>query len=91
MTFIRSVVKFNRDRRVSDVIRPGNQRGNFGSVATVRRAGIELRNNLKSASYGYVNGLRQNVLQLQAVCVDILSAPDMQNPFSTEDVWETME
>lgn len=91
VTFIRSVAKFYRDRRVSDVIRPDSQRGNFGSIAVVRRAGIELRNNLKSASYGYVNVLRQEVFQLQATCVDILSAPDVQNLFGTEEVWETME
>jgi hypothetical protein len=91
VTFVRSVAKFYRDRRVSDVIRPDSQRGNFGSIASVRRAGIEVRNNLKAASYGYVNVLRLEVFQLQATCVDILSAPDVQNLFGTDDIWETLE
>ena len=91
LTFNQSVAKFFRDKRVSDVIRPGNQGGSFGSIATVRRAGLDLRNNLKAASYGYVNVLRQEVFQLQASCVDILSASDVQQLFGTKDVWETLE
>jgi hypothetical protein len=91
VTFNQSVAQFFRDKRVSDVIRPGNPGGSFGSIATVRRAGIDLRNNLKAASYGYVNVLRQEVFQLQASCIDILSASDVQNLFGTEDVWETLE
>lgn len=90
-SFAQNVVKFFRDKRISDVIRPGAESGSFGSVATVRRAGLDLRNNLKSASYGYVNVLRQEVFQLQASCIDILSASDVQNLFGTEDVWDTLE
>lgn len=91
VTFLRAVAKFYRDRRVSDVIRPDNQRGNFGTTAGVRQAAVAVRNNLKSASYGYVNVLRQEVFQLQATCVDILSAPDVQNLFGTDDIWDTLE
>lgn len=91
VAFAESVASFFRDKRVSDVIRPDAQRGTFGSIATVRRTGIDLRNNLKAASYGYVNVLRQEVYQLQASCIDILSAPDVQNLYGTENVWETLE
>ena len=62
--FMTQVAQFFRDKRISDVIRPRATDPSLGSVAVVRRAGLDLRNNLKSASYGHINILRVEVLQL---------------------------
>lgn len=91
LAFVQSIVQFLRDKRVSDVIRPDNRSGSYGSIATVRRTANDLRNNLKSASYGYVSVLRREVKQLETSCVDILGSSDVQNLFGTEDVWDTLE
>ena len=56
--FIGETAKFWRDRRISEVIRERATDPTFGSIAIVRRAGLDLRNNLKNSSYGYVNVLR---------------------------------
>lgn len=45
--FINSVAAFWRDKRISDVIRERAYDPSFVSIATVRRAGLDLRNNLK--------------------------------------------
>ena len=42
-----SVAEFFRDKRVSEVIRPRATDPSFGSIAVVRRAGLDLRNNLE--------------------------------------------
>ncbi|MEB3277745.1 MAG: hypothetical protein VKK42_02335 [Lyngbya sp.] len=56
--FINNVAEFWRDKRISDVIRERAFDPSFGSIATVRRAGLDLRNNLKWSSYGHVNVFR---------------------------------
>ena len=53
-----------RDKRISDVIRERAYDPSFGSVAIVRRSGLDLRNNLKWLSFGDVNVLRVEVMQL---------------------------
>ena len=45
--FVTSVAEFFRDKRVSEVIRPRATDPSFGSIAVVRRAGLDLRNNLE--------------------------------------------
>src|ERR1700687_5204717 len=48
--FINQVALYWRDKRISDVIRERAYDPSFGSVAIVRRAGLDLRNNPKSSS-----------------------------------------
>jgi hypothetical protein len=50
--FIHQVTLFWRDKRISDVIRERSYDPSFGSIAIVRRAGLDLRNNLKWLSFG---------------------------------------
>ena len=45
--FVNQVALFWRDKRISDVIRERAYDPSFGSIAIVRRAGLDLRNNLK--------------------------------------------
>ena len=62
--FANQVALFWRDKRISDVMRDRAYDPSFGSIAVVRRAGLDLRNNLKFTSYGHVNVLRVEVMQL---------------------------
>src|SRR5262245_9628577 len=48
--FVNQVSLFWRDKRISDVIRERSYDPSFGSIAVVRRAGLDLRNNLKWTS-----------------------------------------
>ena len=66
MNFTRNVSNFFQDKRVSEVVRPDNTRESFGSMAVVRRAGLDLRHNLKQVSYGHVAVLRSEVMVLCA-------------------------
>ncbi len=48
--FANQVALFWRDKRISDVMRERAYDPSFGSIAVVRRAGLDLRNNLKFTS-----------------------------------------
>jgi hypothetical protein len=85
------VARYFRDKRVSEVIRPQSDRGTFGSVAVVRRAGLDLRDNLKHASYGHVSVLRVEVMQLLEEAFDILGAPDICRLFGADNAWDVIE
>lgn len=89
--FVNSVGQFWRDKRISDVIRDRPQDPSFGSIATVRRAGLDLRNNLKWASYGHVNVMRIEVLQLLDEAFKILNADDVKNLFGSDNAWDVVE
>lgn len=89
--FVNSVGQFWRDKRISDVIRSGGNDPSFGSVATVRRAGLDLRNNLKWASYGHINVLRIEVLQLLDESFRILNSEDIRRLFGADNAWDVVE
>src|SRR5205085_3928194 len=72
--FIGETAKYWRDRRISEVIRERATDPTFGSIAIVRRAGLDLRNNLKNSSYGYVNVLRNETSQALQDAFDVLNA-----------------
>lgn len=63
----------------------------FGSIAIVRRAGLDLRNNLKNSSYGYVNVLRVETSQALAEAFKVLDAPDVRAQFGAANAWEMIE
>ncbi len=89
--FIAQVARFFRDKRVSEVIRPRPTDPSFGSVAIVRRAGLDLRNNLKQESYGHVNVLRVELLQLLDEAFRILRADDIKKLYGAESAWDVIE
>jgi hypothetical protein len=89
--FIREVALFWRDKRISDVMRERANDPTFGSIATVRRAGLDLRNNLKFSSYGHLLTLRVEVLQLLDEAFRILGADDVRNLFGATTVWDVIE
>ncbi len=89
--FINSVAAFWRDKRISDVIRERAYDPSFGSIATVRRAGLDLRNNLKWNSYGHVNVFRIETLQLLDESFRILGAEDVRRLFGADNAWDVVE
>jgi hypothetical protein len=90
-SFVREVTLFWRDKRVSEVIRERSNDPSFGSIATVRRAGLDLRNNLKFSSYGHLNVLRVEVMQLLDEAFRILGAEDIRSLFGAADAWDVVE
>jgi hypothetical protein len=89
--FVHQVTLFWRDKRISDVIRERAYDPSFGSIAIVRRAGLDLRNNMKWLSFGHLSVLRVEVLQLLEECFTILNAPDVKRLFGAEGPWDVVE
>ena len=89
--FIHQVTLFWRDKRISDVIRERAYDPSFGSIAIVRRAGLDLRNNLKWLSFGHLNVLRVEVLQLLEEAFKILNAEDVKRLFGADNAWDVVE
>jgi hypothetical protein len=89
--FIGEVAKYWRDKRVSEVVRERANDPTFGSVAIVRRAGLDLRNNLKNASYGYINVLRVETSQALAEAFKVLNSPDLRAQFGADNAWDMIE
>jgi hypothetical protein len=89
--FISEVAVFWRDKRVSEVMRERANDPTFGSIATVRRAGLDLRNNLKFASYGHLNVMTREVMMLLDDAFQILRSSDIRNLFGAETAWDVVE
>ncbi|HXG90949.1 MAG TPA: hypothetical protein VNN73_01095 [Blastocatellia bacterium] len=89
--FIDQVTLFWRDKRISDVIRERAYDPSFGSIAIVRRAGLDLRNNLKFMSYGHLNVLRVEVMQLLDEAFRILNSDDIKKLFGADTAWDVIE
>lgn len=89
--FNTEVAQFFRDKRISEVVRPNGRDITFGSIAVVRRAGLDLRANLKHASYGHVNVLAAEVSQLLEQAFAILDADDVKRVFGADNAWDTLE
>jgi hypothetical protein len=89
--FIHQVTLFWRDKRISDVIRERAYDPSFGSIAIVRRAGLDLRNNLKWLSFGHLNILRVEVMQLLEESFKILNSPDVKRLFGADNAWDVVE
>ena len=89
--FNAEVAQFFRDKRVSEVVRPNGRDLTFGSIAVVRRAGLDTRANLKHASYGHVVVLAAEVSQLLEQAFLILDADDVKRLFGADNAWDTIE
>ena len=89
--FINQVALYWRDKRISEVVRERAYDPSFGSMAIVRRAGLDLRNNLKFTSYGHLNVLRVEVMQLLDEAFRILGADDVRNLFGVDTSWDVVE
>ena len=89
--FIHQVTLFWRDKRISDVIRERSYDPSFGSIAIVRRAGLDLRNNLKWLSFGHLNVMRVEVMQLLEEAFRILDSDDIKRLFGADNAWDVVE
>jgi hypothetical protein len=89
--FANQVALFWRDKRISDVIRERAYDPSFGSIAIVRRSALDLRNNLKFTSFGHLNVLRVEVMQLLEEAFKILNADDVKRLFGADNAWDVVE
>jgi hypothetical protein len=89
--FIHQVTLFWRDKRISDVVRERAYDPSFGSIAIVRRAGLDLRNNLKWLSFGHLNVMRVEVMQLLEEAFKILDSDDVKRLFGADNAWDVVE
>src|SRR5215471_7863763 len=89
--FINQVALYWRDKRISDVVRERAYDPSFGSIAIVRRSGLDLRNNLKFTSFGHLNVLRIEVMNVLNDAFKILSAQDVMNLFGADNAWDVVE
>ncbi len=89
--FNNQVALFWRDKRISDVIRTGALDPSFGSIAIVRRSGFDLRNNLKFTSFGHINVMRVELMQLLDDAFKILGAQDVMNLFGVQTAWDVVD
>lgn len=89
--FMTEVSEFFRDKRISEVIRPRADDPSFGSIAVVRRAGLDLRNNVKHASFGHVAVLRVEALQLLDEAFRIMDSDDVKRLFGASNAWDVVE
>ena len=89
--FNEEVAAFWRDKRISDVIRERAYDPSFGSIAVVRRTGLDLRNNLKFASYGHINVLRVEVMALLEEAMTLLGSADIRSQFGADNAWDVIE
>src|ERR1700743_1611052 len=89
--FVHQVTLFWRDKRISDVIRERAYDPSFGSIAIVRRAGLDLRNNMKWLSFGHLNVLRVEVMQLLEEAFKILDSEDVKRLFGADNGWDVVE
>ncbi|HEV7757182.1 MAG TPA: hypothetical protein VGO94_15105 [Mycobacteriales bacterium] len=89
--FANQVALFWRDKRISDVIRLRAYDPSFGSIAIVRRAGLDFRNNLKFTSYGHLNVLRVELMQLLDEAYRILDSEDVKDLFGAANAWDVVD
>ncbi|MCA2213906.1 hypothetical protein [Jidongwangia harbinensis] len=89
--FVNQVTLFHRDKRISEVLRERSYDPSFGSIAVVRRAGLDLRNNLKFASFGHLNVLRVEVMQVLDEAFRILESDDVKRLFGADTSWDVLE
>src|SRR5262249_1435099 len=89
--FINQVTLFWRDKRISDVIRERAYDPSVGSIAIVRRSGLDLRNNLKFTSFGHLNVLRVEVMQLLDEAFRVLASDDIRRLFGADNAWDVIE
>ena len=88
---INQITLFWRDKRISDVIRERAYDPSFGSIAIVRRAGLDLRNNMKFTSFGNLNVLQVEVMQLLEEAFRILNSDDIKRLFGADTAWDVVE
>jgi hypothetical protein len=89
--FNNQVALFWRDKRISDVVRERAQDPAFGSIAIVRREGLDLRNNMKWTSFGHLSVMRVEVMQLLEEAFKILDSDDVKHLFGADNAWDVVE
>ena len=89
--FMTAVSRYFADKRFADAFRSGPDVPSFGSIAVVRRAGLDLRANLRWASYGHLAVLAVELMQVLEDAFRILGAGDVRALFGAETPWDVVE
>ena len=89
--FAEQTALYWRDKRISDVLRERAYDPSFGSIAVVRRSGLDLRNNLKHTSFGNLNVMRVEVMQLLDEAFRVLGSADVMRLFGADNAWDVIE
>jgi hypothetical protein len=63
----------------------------FGSIAVVRRAGLDLRNNVKFMSFGHIKVLCVEVMQVLEEAFRIFESEDVRDLFGANTGWDVVE
>ena len=82
---------FWRDKRISDVMRERAYDPASAASPLCAAPGLDLRNNLKFTSYGHVNVLRVEVMQLLDEAYRILGSDDIKRLFGADTAWDVIE
>ena len=81
-----------RERRVGAALEhEGEVAGRDDQLLQVRRAGLDLRNNLKWLSFGHLNVMRVEVMQLLEEAFKILNSEDVKRLFGADNAWDVVE
>ena len=57
----------------------------------VRRSGLDLRNNLKFTSFGHLNVMRVELMQVLDESFKILGSPDVIDLFGADNAWDVVD
>ena len=89
--FIRETARYWEGKRLANVIQQAQGADTIGSLAFVRRAALDCAYNVNVSSFGNVNVLRVESMQLLDEGFRILDAPDVKNLFGSQSAWDVAE
>lgn len=93
LNFVQSVTSFYRDQKISEVIRrdAATSQNSFGSLETVKKAGIDLRNSVNHYSSGITPIFTMELASYLHECLDILRQPEIHQAYNVENEWQLIE
>lgn len=93
LNFVTAVTRFYRDQRISEVIRKGaaGVQPSFGSLETVKKAGIDLRNSINRYSAGVTLLFTMELSSYLTECLDVLRLPEIQSSYNVKNEWQLIE
>jgi hypothetical protein len=93
LNFIMAVTHFYRDQRISEVIRKGatGLQSSFGSLETVKKGGIDLRNSINRYSAGITMLFTMELSSYLNECMEVLRLPEIRSAYNVKNEWQLIE
>jgi hypothetical protein len=93
LNFVKSVARFYRDQRISEVIRKGasDLESSFGSIETVRKSGIDLRNSINRYATGITLLFTLELSNYLNECLQLLRLPEIHRAYNVRNEWQLIE